>query len=756
MKLSIRSLSIILILVLSACKSTKFVDDGEYLLDKVTIRTNNKNIKKDELKEYIRQTPNAAVLSTWRMQLGIYNLAPKDTTSKFKRFWRKTFHKIGDPPVIYNSGLTSLSVQQLKRQLQNKGYFNANVESRIDSAHKKVRVEYLITSNQPYRLNNYDVEIRNPQLLRIARDSSRTMIRHNMIFDSDVFSAERDRITNTFRQNGYYYFNKEYLAYSADSTISNHKVNLTLEMHNQIKTQTDTAHQIIYRKYTIRKVIFYVNKDAALTDDLQDTSKLDTTQFRDFIMVTAGKRFIKLDALVQNTFINPGMTYSDKAVERTYQALSALGPVKYVNISFKESGPETLDCYVVMVPAKTVSLSTEAEGTYTEGFWGIAGNVNYVQRNVFKGAETLSLNFRGAFEKQKDVWAQEYGIQAGIRYPRFLSPVGSYDFKRNIHASTEFTTSYGYINRPSEFTTTNIGAGMSYSWINRLYRHQLQLFELSFVQFPRVDATFKAKYIDSKLYNPYNYADHFIMRTGYSGSYSNFNAARPLRNYNTARYSLETAGNILFAVSSLINAPKEADGTYKLVGVRFAQYIKGEYNTSYHQIFDRDNKMVYHIGVGIGIPYGNATEIPYEKRFYSGGANSVRGWTESQLGPGSYKRIVNASRDFNQVGDFKLDMNMEYRSKLFWIMEAALFFDAGNIWTYQKYDTQPLGDFQLNSFYKQIALAYGLGLRFDFSFFIFRFDVGMKLHDPAGSVDWKWSKPKFDNTAFHFAIGYPF
>ncbi len=751
MKIRFLSLLGLLVLLLGACNPAKYVPDGEYLLNKTSIKTDNKELNNIRFKEYLRQTPNAAVFGAFRMQLGIYNLAGKDTTK-----WRnRMLKRIGDPPVIYNASLTSLSVKQIQQVLENKGYINAKVQSNVTFKGKKANAKYIINSNTPYRLNQYDVNIKNDTLDLIASDSSKSFIRPNMLFDVDVFNAERQRIASHLRQLGYYNFNKEFLSYSADSTLNAHKVDVTLEMRDNLKSISDSVNKVIFKKFNVRKVIFYTNTDA--NADLNNKVEMDTVQFRDYVLIGPKKRILKLDALVQNTFINPNSLYSDDAVERTYSALNTLGPIKYVNINFKEVDNNSLDCYIVVIPSKTVSLSTELEATYSAGYWGMGGNINTVNRNVFKGAETLSLLFRGAFEKQEVIWAKEYGVQAGLKFPRFILPIGSYDFKRNIHANTEFTSSISYQDRPGEFTTTNVGGGTNYSWNRKRFRHSIQLFNLGYIQI-HTEQAFRDSFLNplKPKFNPYNYNNHLIMAMGYTGSYSSFNATRPMQDYSTARYSIETAGNMLYALSNLLGSEK-VDGSYKFYKVRYSQYAKTEFNLTHHQIFDKDNRLVYHIGAGVGIPYGNADVIPYEKRFFSGGANSVRGWGESMLGPGVYNRITGSSRDFNQVGDIKLDMNMEYRSKISGVAEGALFLDGGNIWTIKNYETQEGGTFKFDTFMTQIALAYGLGLRLDFSYVIIRFDVGAKLFNPVLSKSDQWrTKPGWDDLALHFAIGYPF
>ncbi|HJV77879.1 MAG TPA: BamA/TamA family outer membrane protein [Paludibacter sp.] len=751
MKIRFLSLLSLLVLLLGACNPTKYVPEGEYLLNKASIKIDNKELKNIKFKEYLRQTPNAAVFGAFRMQLRIYSLAGRDTTK-----WRnRMLKRIGDPPVIYNASLTSLSVKQIQQVLENKGYINAKVQSSVTFKGKKANVKYIINSNIPYRLNQYNVDVKNDTLDGIASDSSKSLIRPNMLFDVDVFNAERQRIASNLRQQGYYNFNKEFLSYSADSTLNAHKVDVTLEMRDNLKSSNDSVNKVIFKRFNIRKVIFNVGADA--NADLANKVEMDTVQFRDYMLISPKKRFLKLDALVQNTFINPNSLYSDDAVERTYSALNSLGPIKYVNINFKEVDKNLLDCYIVVIPSKTVSLSTELEATYSAGYWGMGGNISTVNRNVFKGAETLSLLFRGAFEKQEVIWAKEYGVQAGLKFPRFILPVGSYDFKRNIHANTEFTSSFSYQDRPSEYTTTNVGGGINYSWNRKQFRHSIQLCNLSYVQI-RTEQAFRDSFLNplKPKFNPYNYNNHLIMAMGYAGSYSSFNANRPMENYSTARYSIETAGNMLYALNNLMGSSK-VDGSYKFYKVRYSQYAKTEFNLTHHQIFDKDNRMVYHLGAGVGIPYGNADVIPYEKRFFSGGANSVRGWGESMLGPGTYSRITGSSRDFNQVGDIKLDMNMEYRAKIFSILEGALFLDGGNIWTIKDYETQNGGTFKFNTFMTQIALAYGIGFRLDFSFVIVRLDVGAKLFNPVLSKSDQWrTKPVWDDMALHFAIGYPF
>lgn len=743
------------VLILTSCNLTKHVPEGEYLLDRVKINTDANDIRKDELSEYLRQTPNSRVFGVFKMQLGIYNLSGKDTSKWINRSLRK----IGDEPVLLNRIQTRISIQQLQQLYKNKGYMYALVDTIITYKEKKAKVEYLIKSNKPYRLGRYLVQLENDVLSAIASDTSRSVIRPDMLFDTDQFEAERNRITSQFRELGYYNFNKEFLIYNADSALRQHKVNVNLVLRDEANPRINPKAKSIFNRYNIRSVTFFNRRDLSSSANASNTQKFDTVEARGFTLIGDGNDEININSLIHNTYINPGTIYNDVSVEKTYTALNMLGAVKYVNINFKEVDENNLDCQVVIVPSKTVSMSVEAEATYTDGFWGVGGNLGMVDRNFLRGAEMLSVQGSGALEWQNNVLAQEWGAQVGLRFPVFTMPFLNYETRRNLHANTELNTSYIYQFRPGEFTTINLGGGLKYRWLRTRYIHNFELANLSYVYFPSFSEEFRQTYLNTGRYNKYNYEDHFILRMGYSGSYTSFNAARPLRDYSTTRYSIESAGNLLYGINNILGS-KKTDDAYRIFNIRYAQYVRMEYNTTRHQIFDASNRFVFHLGAGVGLPYGNAEVIPYERRFYAGGANSVRGWSESTLGPGVYDTpdsLIIRTRDYNKVGDIKLDLSMEYRAKMFWVLEGAAFLDAGNIWTIRNYKEQEGGVFDPTTFLKQLAIAYGAGLRLDFSFFIFRFDVGVRLFDPVRTRREQWRiKPDAGDFAFHLAIGYPF
>lgn len=746
-------------LLLWSCNVTKHVPEGQHLLHKVKIHSDVKDVPVSELDDYLRQTPNSKVIGLFKMQLGIYNLAGKDTT----KWYNRMLMRLGDSPIIYDESQTFISAQQLQKVMVNKGYINAKVTETVILKNKKASVNYQVKSNRPYQLRNYTINIEHPLLQRIAADTARSLIRTDMNFDTDVLDQERERVATRFRERGFYNFNKDFLVYTADSSLNKHKIDVTLDLRNYLKIGKDSINSLIFKQYRIGNVYYYNNNTLNITNDTENPEKPDTTNYKKFSLISPTGKFISLNTLIHNTHIEPNNLYSDISVERTYASLNSLAPVKYVDITFKESSDSTLDCQIVIVPAKTISLSADIEGTFTQTniglYWGGATSVTWMNKNTFGGAELLSIQGKAALERQNGIWAQELGTQIGLKFPKFVFPIGSFDFKRNIHANTDFRTNFLYQYRPGEFTSTNVSAAVNYSWTRLRVRHNLDLVNLSYVYFPEISSNFRNNYINTGRYNRYNYENHFIMRASYNAALSNYNPNRPMRNFSNYSFSFETAGNALYGLNKLIKSEVSPDdGSYKLFDIRYAQYVRGEYNAAYNQIIDKNNKFVYHIGVGIGIPYGNADIIPFERRFYSGGANSVRGWGESRLGPGIYvERQDVPTRDYNQVGDVKLDLNMEYRVKLFWMFEGALFLDGGNIWTIRDYPEQPGGVFKLDSFMNQIAIAYGTGLRMDFSFFVARLDMGIKLFNPVLTRREQWRiNPKSDDFAFHIAIGYPF
>jgi outer membrane protein assembly factor BamA len=506
--------------------------------------------------------------------------------------------------------------------------------------------------------------------------------------------------------------------------------------------------------------------------DLMDTgnvvSTTDTLAAGTGIFLTDTKKLkINPRSFVQFIYIQPDQFYNENSVDETYTHISSLNLFKLVDIKFNEISniPDTsryqwLDCNIRLSPSPLQSYSTDLEGTNSSGNIGGAVNLNYQHINLFGNAEVLDMKFRGALESLKESKSnkisrsEEFGAEANIRFPTFLIPVRNTNFIKKYNPKTTLSLSYNYQFRP-DFTRTVANAGFGYNWRETRYKeHIFRPFEINYVD-SKISDEFNA--FISGTYLESSYRDHLITSMSYSYIYNSQNIKKT-QNFDFFRLNAESAGNVL----SLFNPDFEKvsdtlSSYYKFLGKQYSQYVRGDIEYKYYNIINSSNTTVYRAFAGLAYPYGNARAIPFEKQYFSGGSNGLRGWQVRSLGPGSY--VDTTKRRFpNSTADIKLELNFEYRFKLFWKLEGAFFMDAGNIWAVRKEDNREGALFQWDKFYKEFALDSGLGLRFDFSFFLFRTDFGMKMRDPSRPEGNRWivGKTGWNGYAINIGIGYPF
>lgn len=753
---------------LASCSATKFVPDGSYLLDEVKIHTDNKNIKPSDMRLYIRQNPNAKWFSAIKTQLYVYNLSGRDSTKRFNKFLRR----IGDAPVIYNEQDAARSQEEITKAVQNMGYMGATVKKTTKTKKRKIKLTYEINSGNPYIVNTLKYDVSDTKIEEyMQKDSANSLLKSGMLLDVNTLDAERQRITDYLLCNGYYKFNKDYITYTADTVRNTYQVDLTLHLLPYTTYVGDTARN--HYQYKINKINFITDYDVLQSSALSSIEINDSIHYNGFPIYYKDKLYLRPKTLTDNLKFASGELYDERNVQKTYTYFGRLPALKYTNIRFFETqtGDSTkLNCYVMLTKSKHKSVSFEVEGTNSAGDLGAAASVSFQHRNLFHGSETFMIKFRGAYEAisglgtgYKNHNYTEYGIETSINFPNFLFPFLSSDFKRKIRATTEFGLQYNYQLRP-EFSRTIASASWSYKWLQKQkIQHRIDLLDISYLYLPWISEKFQEDYIkdDNNYILRYNYENRLIVRMGYTYSYNSMGGALVNNTITNNSYSIragfESAGNILYGLSKAMNIHKNKDGEYAILSIPYAQYLKGDFDFAKNIVIDHRNSLAFHTGFGIAVPYGNAKVVPFEKRYFSGGANSVRGWSVRDLGPGSFKGDGNF---MNQSGDIKLDASIEYRSKLFWKFQGAAFVDAGNIWTIRSYPNQPGGEFKFNKFYKQIAVAYGLGVRLDLDFFVLRFDGGMKAINPMyekGRERYPIIHPKFSRDfAFHFAVGYPF
>ncbi len=752
--------------VASSCSSTKYVPDGQYLLDDVSVRSDNKDISTGGLTMYIRQQPNTKWFNLFKTQLHIYSLSGRDSTKWVNRALRR----VGTAPVIYSAAETERSRQEIEKAVRNMGYIGARVSTRTETGRKRLRLTYDISSGRPYIVNSIDYDVPDTLIGNFMEaDSASTLLREGMYMDINRLDAERNRITANLQRNGFYRFNKEYISFTADTVRGTYGVDLTLHLNTQT---ADSASSLASKQYRLNKVSFLTDYDM-FSSDTTNAAVSDSMLYRGFPIYFRNRLFIRPRVIMSNQRLIPGHLYNSQDVQTTYENFNRLSVMRYTNVRFQEvqrGDSALLNAYVLLNKNRLQSVSFEVEGTNSAGDLGAGASVSYSHRNLFRGSETFTFRLRGSYEAVSGLQGQyrnesytELGAEASLDFPRFVFPFTTHDFRQRIRANTTFNLQYSYQMRP-EFTRIIASTGWGYKWGYRSSntRHQIDLLDVSYLYMPWIDPSFRERYLnqENNYILRYNYENRFIIRTGYTYVYNSAgNATGTVQSQNsyTLRFNVEAAGNLMYALAKASGMHRNSDGEYSLLNIPFAQYVKGDIDYARNVLIDPKNSIAWHVGLGIAYPYGNATLIPFEKRYFSGGANSVRGWSVRDLGPGSFAGDGNF---MNQTGDLKLDASIEYRTDLFWKLRGAAFVDAGNIWTLRNYESQPGGRFRFGKFYKQIAVAYGIGFRLDLDFFILRIDGGMKAINPvysSGRQRYPIIHPKFSRDfAFHFAVGYPF
>ncbi len=702
-----------ILLLTTACSTGKYVQEGEYILDKVAVVSDQSDYNAAPLSQYVRQKEKPKLFSLFR-----------------NPFSRK--------PVIYDTLQARLSCQDLMTAMQNEGYMNADVSLYTETKGKKLKATYLLHPGQPFLIGkvNYNIQDEGIQQLLHLDQTDNQQIKPGMHFTVETLDNERKRIAGLLSDNGYFRFNKDFIHFTADTVMGRKDIALTLQLR-KYKSNSNSP-EVDHTRYLIRDVLFQSN----------DSDRIH----------------LRKQVLLNATAIKAGRPYDASALQRTYNNFARLQAVKYTNIKFAEV-PDTnlLDCHIQISTNKPSTISFQPEGTNTAGDLGAAASITYTNRNLFHGSEQLSIEFRGAYEAitglegYQDQNYTEFSVETKLVFPRFLAPFLSKSFRRRQTASSEWAVSWNFQNRP-EFHRRVFSSAWRYRWSEPKHHlnYRFDLLDLNYVYMPWISSTFKRDYLDNaenrNAILRYNYEDIFIMKAGFTVSYTD--------GVDAVRANFESAGNLLNGVSKGFGFKTNSQGQHTLFNIAYAQYVKLDFDYTHLFQFDKRNALALHAGLGVAYPYGNSTVLPFEKRYFSGGANSVRGWSVRELGPGKFKGTDGRIDFINQTGDVKLDLNAEYRSSLFWKLQGALFIDAGNIWTLRNYAEQPGGQFKFTEFYKQIAASYGMGLRLNFDYFILRFDMGMKAINPAYESEkehWSIFHPKLSRDFdFHFAVGLPF
>lgn len=756
-------------LIVTSCSPVKFVPEDKYLISKVQVEIDNEKLSKENAKTLIKQKENYKILGFFKFHLLLYNLSSK----KKQDDWLK---RIGEAPQIYDEDLATKSEEQLFQYAQSKGFFMAKIESDLKIKEKKRKAEltFKLKAGDQYVIQRINYQIKDSVLRELYFNSSiKTDLKPGDAFDIENLERHQGDIVKLFRNNGYFYFSKDEIKFIADSSVYKKQVLVDLLIRPAKNSQIDSA-KVFQRFYLNNFFISVLPGNSAVTVNRDSVSVFSDTLVWGNTTLYQNKKVKYPPALFDRTLrLNKGDLFNNSDVENAFNAFNRLRQFRFVDIQFAEvpavGDSNLLDCNVRLAPLNKQATSFDIEGTNTSGNYGLAGNLMYQHRNMFRGAEVFQMSFRGGIERlqHKDYNyfnTTELGVETSLIIPQLLGP-GNFirQFERFL-PKTVITLGYNYQRRP-EYTRTISNVKFGYDWKSTEDIRQVwNVFDYNKVRVFDYDPVFIERIQD--LYIKSSFTDHLIFAMNYSWVFNNQRLTK-IKNYTYARFNIESSGNVLWAFSEILNRDRfqQVDSLgnivaeyYKAFNTRFAQYVKGDFEYSRSFIIDKFNSIVGRTFLGLGIPFGNLDVLPFEKKYFTGGANGIRAWPVRSLGPGRYK--ASPEEYPNQTADIKLEANLEYRFKLVAFVEGALFLDAGNIWAINGKDNRAGALFRFNSFYKQLALGTGTGLRFDMSYFILRLDLGMKLRDPAETDHHGWIIGNRSYTGndfnFTFAIGYPF
>lgn len=762
---------------ISGCSVKKNLGKDQFLMNKYKISIAGKypEISSSELKTLLSPTPNSKFLFVRFKLWAHYKYVNKQ--SKFNGWLNKHF---GEEPSLYSKKNIDIISRKMSRYLNNIGYFNSSITHNESLSNKVANVKFIIKPSEPYRVSEISYDIPDSLVKSFFNQNiSQTLIKKSDIYNAYTFDDERDRITDDLRNTGYYYFNRNYIQFIVDSNHLSHSMNVNLVINNVKKQDNNSPGEFTeenHNRYFINHVTIVPEFNPANTTEY-DTVFHNINFWKDTNNYTYYFLFNSKTHLLPSAFnaaikIKPGETYSAKNVQSTYRKLFNYQIIQTANISFdttntpksNEPNHHYLNSRVQLKDNKLNRFSAEVEGTNSSGDLGIRGNLVFLNKNIFKRAEVLRIRLKGGFEAQTVSEPSESsnglfntfeaGIDGTIFFPRFLSPIRLDHFNQKYIPNTNLNFGFNYQRRPYySRNITNLDIG--YNWkAGKNVTNILTPININYVNINPTPA-----FADTLANEPNRrlreqYSDHMIVGLKYSYIYNNQNI-HTLQHFNYLRVNLESSGNLLYAINSMANSAKSDSGYYEVLGVRYSQFIRVSIDFRHYYYFaKKTNSLVSRILLGAGIPYYNSDELPYEKGFYAGGANDMRGWLFKDLGPGGYS----GDTPYEKVGDIQIEGNLEYRFPIYSFFKGALFTDIGNIWTYKESESFPDGKFLFNRFISQLAVDVGVGFRFDFKVLIFRIDAAAPVRNPAYPEGERWRTKYLHPTdiVWNFGIGYPF
>ena len=760
---------IVLTVIFSGCSNLKYLKPGEVLYTGADVKINpesKEKIKKQksiqkELKDKTRPKPNKKTLGL-RFKLYMYNIAGDVKKTKGLRYWLK--NKVGEPPVLLRTVNINYNNQVLQSYMESKGYLQATSEGRKEVKGKKGRAFYTVKTGSLYQIKNIHFPQNTDTTLDIykviLKHSDKTLLKSGNPYDLDIMKQERERIDKDLKEEGYFYFNPDFLIFQVDSTIGDNKVDLYVRIKNNVP-------QTALKPYVIRNVDIYPNYTLEQDSIIK---KATPVAYKGFIIHDPFNKY-KPQLFEKLVFFEKNETYNRTDHNLTLNRLVNIGTFKFVKVEFNPVdtfATNRLDANVVLTSLKTKSLNFNVLGTSkSNNFVGSEVKVGWLHRNLLKAAEQLNISVSGGFEKQiggNISKVNAYSLSSDVRliFPRFIMPIYNFKTVNSYVPKTHIRAGAQFLKKAGKFSYSMIsGYGeFGYIWKGNSYNeHILNPIHISYIRTMNMSEAFKQQLEDIPTLKK-NYESQYIIGANYEFSFNN-QSREDLSNTMSFTGQFESSGNIINLM-----LPKNESGQKVLASVPVNQYVRANADFKNYYKLTKTQTLAARLNIGVGYPYGNSTILPYIRQFFGGGSNDVRAFAARSLGPGTFNINKDGVKLFaDQGGDIKLLFSAEYRPKFNNFLQGAVFLDAGNVWLSRKDTVRVGGMFKFNSFMKELAMGAGIGLRVDARIFLIRFDIAVPLRKPYLPEGQRWVIDKFDlsskqwrreNLVLNIGIGYPF
>ena len=772
-KLKSTAILLFIIVLIQSCSSTKYISVDQAIVKKVNIDSVDTRFE-EQAYNYVQKDIRPP--SAFSINVPLYNLF----NTKDGRYKTNNIKPFGTPPAILDSPLVEISRNQIQKFLNGKGYFKAKVTADIKVENKKAEIVFKANQGKASYIGKVSDSIfsKNVKAVYDQQKSTFTRLRSGMQYDVDSLTYEREQIYRVMKENGYFYFLRPYVNFDVIETEQPQKVDLRLNITNPANGP--------HRQYVIGTTYMVIAPSPdGFPDSLRNYVSRDTLKGISFTDLS--KRY-RRNPIVRYDFLKQGELYDIRNENLTYDRLYELNIFKNVKIDYfnRDSTGNKINPIVLLTPQKVMSNRIEGEVPFNGGTVGFNISNTYTNNNFFRGAERFELQVKGGLQSRigngsspfKDIYQRDFSISASISVPRLIIPFYKPVLGSNGMPRTTFSSSYIYALQKDVSVRRVFINSITYDW----FETKSKLHSFTPLNFEYRLGSLEKGVDSATLANNLYYAtllDRKDLTLGMKYSYTlNADKLNQLRTFVYLRVNMDIAGNLLQGISKLsgIKSDPSTGNPAKILGLPFNQYLRPEVDLRWYKHLGGDRQFIARLNTGLAYSYGNSilTGIPFEKQFFAGGSNGLRAWQARTVGPGNYNREVVATDalrkaffGLDQLGTMRLETNFEYRftvaRKFFGAtLKGATFVDAGNIWNIRRgesisQDVSELDEitvFKLSRLARQVAIGTGFGLRYDVQYFVFRFDVGLKLKDPQFSGSDQWVVSKFFSGAKDFKNQY--